>query len=248
METKEEGLKKCVVQGNVIKLPPVQLNRELYEKVSVALEGIGGKWHGGKIQGFMFMSDPTELLNQVIGGKKINLRKDYQYYPTPDNLADQLVEMAEITDDHSILEPSAGQGAIVNAINRKLPNKKVWVCEIMPGNKTILSGNKNTLFVCNDFLTMDANKFSFDRIIANPPFSKNKDCVHIMKMYPLLIPGGRLVSFASKHWISTMKNAESAFREWTVKVDAKIIPVPAGSFKKNGTSFATCIIVIDKPY
>jgi hypothetical protein len=66
--TKIDVLKKCIVDGNVIRLPEGQLNRKLYQDVAKALELIGGKWKGGKVFGFVFQSDPTELLAQIAGG------------------------------------------------------------------------------------------------------------------------------------------------------------------------------------
>jgi len=39
-----EVLKKCRVEGNVIKLPEGQLERNIYQEVAKALELIGGKW------------------------------------------------------------------------------------------------------------------------------------------------------------------------------------------------------------
>jgi hypothetical protein len=62
MTTKEEVLKNCIVDGLVVRLPNVQLDRKLYQEVSKSLELIGGKWKGGKVYGFIFLSDPTDLL------------------------------------------------------------------------------------------------------------------------------------------------------------------------------------------
>ena len=52
--TKEQVLQDCKVEGNVVKLPNIQLDRKNYQEVAKALELIGGKWKGGKIRGFFF--------------------------------------------------------------------------------------------------------------------------------------------------------------------------------------------------
>ena len=44
MTTKEQVLQNCTVEGTVVKLPNVQLDRKLYQEVAKALELIGGKW------------------------------------------------------------------------------------------------------------------------------------------------------------------------------------------------------------
>lgn len=44
MNTKEDVLKNCTVEGLVVKLQNVQLERKLYQEVAKSLELIGGKW------------------------------------------------------------------------------------------------------------------------------------------------------------------------------------------------------------
>ncbi len=66
--TKEDILRECSVDGNVVKLPAIQLERSMYQEVAKALQKIGGKWKGGKVGGFVFDFDPTELLSEVAGG------------------------------------------------------------------------------------------------------------------------------------------------------------------------------------
>ena len=58
-------LKQCTVTQNIVKLPPIQLDRKLYQQVAKAIELIGGKWKGGKIAGFVFETDPSQLLMAI---------------------------------------------------------------------------------------------------------------------------------------------------------------------------------------
>jgi len=128
--TKEDILGQCIVCGNVIKLPSQQLDRKLYLEVAKALQLIGGKCKGGKIAGFVFENekenekDLSELLAQIAGGTCRDFKKEYQFFETLDALADRLVEMAQIQPGDAVLEPSAGQGAIVKAIQKKV----FWDC------------------------------------------------------------------------------------------------------------------------
>lgn len=243
--TKEAVLQNCKVDGNVVKLPEGQLDRKLYKEVAKSLELIGGKWKGGKVFGFVFNEDPTELLYQIANGEKRNLKKEYQFFGTPDDLCDDLVFEAEIEPYHDILEPSAGQGAIIKAINRVYPDVKVDCYELMPVNQTILKKVPNVNFIGEDFLTEDNGK-KYDRIIANPPFSKNQDIEHIYEMYKRLKVGGRLVSVCSKHWQLSNNNKETAFREWLNSLNADVTEVSGGAFKESGTSIATAVIIINK--
>jgi len=89
--TKEQILQNCTVEGNIVKLPNIQLDRKDYQEVARALELIGGKWKGGKIMGFVFITNPSELLIQISNGEKRNLKKEFQFFATPEKLADKLV-------------------------------------------------------------------------------------------------------------------------------------------------------------
>ena len=113
---KEEALKGCTVEGIVVKLPEAQLDRKVYEDVKKALGLIGGTWKGGKVAGFVFKEDPTELLIQLQDGNQRNLKKEFQFFGTPKYTARDLVTMANLENGMNVLEPSAGQGAIIEEI------------------------------------------------------------------------------------------------------------------------------------
>lgn len=243
--TKIDVLQNCTVDGNIVRLPEGQLERKLYQEVAKALELIGGKWKGGKVMGFVFPSDPSRLLEQIANGENRNLKKEFQFFPTPDDIADYLVELADISREHFILEPSAGQGAIIHAIQRKLPNKQVHWFELMDVNRTFLHKIEGAICDGWDFIDIPC-ALRFDRIIANPPFSKNSDINHIRKMYDCLTDNGRLVSIASKHWQISSNKKETQFRQWLDEVNAEIYPIERGAFKSSGTMIESCIIVINK--
>ena len=242
--TKETVLQQCTVEGTTIKLPDAQLDRKLYMEVAKSLELIGGKWKGGKISGFVFPNDPTDLLSQIANGEKRNLKKEFQFFATPKELARKIVAIANPAPYDEILEPSAGQGAIVEAINAYCSPDIVYCFELMPLNQSFLTEIPNATIIGKDFLEECTR--NFDQIIANPPFSKNQDIDHIRKMYECLKEGGRMASIASKHWQISSNKKETDFREWLNDVGAEIIDVEAGEFKESGTNIATCIIAINK--
>lgn len=242
--TTEEILQQCKVDGLVIKLPAILLDRKAYIDVAKKLELIGGKWKGGKIAGFVFNEDPTDLLAEIATGAKRNLKKEFQFFGTPAKLADRLVEYAEIEQHHSVLEPSAGQGAIVKAIGRRFPAMEVDCFELMPLNQSFLNKLPTAHLIGEDFLTATGPRY--ERIVANPPFSKNQDIDHIYHMANQFLKfGGRLVSIAGKHWQISSNKKEVQFWEWLNEINAVIIDLPVGEFKESGTTIATCIIIID---
>jgi len=239
----KEVLKKCTVENNVVKLPEGNLDRKVYLDVKKSLERIGGKWKGGKVFGFVFNEDPTELLNKIAGGENINLKKDFQFFATPGELADELVALADVNTAKTFLEPSAGQGAIVKAINRIRPSSVVDCFELMKANRNVLEKINTVNILGEDFLKSNSK---YDRIIANPPFSKNQDIQHIKHMYDCLNENGMIVSIASNHWRDSGNKKETQFRTWLNEVGAKVHEIESGAFKESGTNVSACIIVITK--
>jgi len=243
-------LDNCRIEDNIVYLPNEQLDRKLYTLVNKKLEGIGGKWNRSA-KGHVFLNDPSELMGRILEGEKINLKKDYQFFETPPELADKLVELAfEVPYEIGrVLEPSAGQGAIIDAIHRYEPDILVHCFELMPHNRIVLEEKYGLHQIClykqTDFLKSD-KKECYSTIIANPPFTKNQDIEHLYKMYYSLEHGGRLVCIVSNHYENSVNRKEVAFREFLEVNEAEIHNIPMGSFKASGTLVGGKIIVINK--
>jgi hypothetical protein len=246
--TAMDVFKKCTIDGNVIRLPKQDLGKDLYSDVKTILEKNGGAWKGGKIAGFVFKFNPASIFEKLQSGEKVNNKKKFQFFGTSPLLAEDLVTMAGLDKTcKKILEPSAGQAAIVNAIVDVLPHLWIDVCENMPENLEILNEHPNIHLICEDFLSIPKQYHNYyDRIIANPPFTNNQDIDHVMKMYECLKPGGRMVSVMSITWQIGKQKKQEAFKVWLKKVKADVKDVPAGAFKQSGTTVATCIVTINK--
>ncbi len=240
--TQNEILLQSEISDKILFLPNIQLDRKLYQEVARALELIGGKWNSKK-KGFVFSQDPTELIASLTADNS-NMVKKFQYFPTPKPIAQKLVALAEISDSHSVLEPSAGQGAIIEAI-QSIFSGNIDCYELMEINRKFLAKIEKVSIIGNDFLLHDTGK-KYDRVVANPPFSKNQDIDHIMKMWEALNDGGRIVTMASRHWQISSNKKETAFREFLDSVNAEIIEVPAGSFSESGTEISTVILTLNK--
>jgi phospholipid N-methyltransferase len=233
-------LEKCTVEDNTVFLTCGQLDRKMYTEVNKCLENIGGKWNR-KAKGHVFDSDPVELLdNLILTGETVGLKKQYQYFPTPSSIAKMMVEMAEITDGDYILEPSAGQGAILD----ELPaGNLILSIELNAENAKILR-LKGYDALEQDFLQF--NEMKFDRIVMNPPFSRQQDIDHIIHAYELLKDGGVLVSVVSEGPFFRENKKSVEFRKILENNNAEIIDIDQGSFKESGTMVKTRIIKIHK--
>lgn len=112
------------------------------------------------------------------------------FYPTPEKLIDKMLDGLEWKMIHTILEPSAGKGNIVEALREKQKFNNKWYttikldidCIESDENLRAVLKEKNIRVVHDDFLTYDTMK-EYDLIIMNPPFSNG--CKHLLKALEL---------------------------------------------------------------
>lgn len=131
---------------------------------------------------------PRGVIASVIVTGELPDKTTHQFYPTPDELAAHVVTMAEIESHHTVLEPSAGQGGLVDHINDKQRIQCVEYSEIHC--EILKSKGYNVDHI--DFLQF--NRPIYDRIIMNPPFSEGRAKLHLEHAVEQLAPGGRLVA------------------------------------------------------
>lgn len=241
--TVEEILKHCELKDNVLYLPKVQLNKKSYQEAKRWIEEAGGKW-STKQQGFTFDFTADRVCGMLLQGKRYNLKQEFQYFATPDAIADLVAsKFSSLSAEMSILEPSAGRGALVRAIRRRCPDAVVDCFELMPENMEFLKKEPGANILGNDFAECVC---SYDRIIANPPFSNNQDIDHVYRMYDHLLPGGELSVIVSQHWqIATDKKC-TEFCAWLEKIGAVVENIEANAFKESGTIIGTTLLFIKK--
>ena len=235
-------LSRVTVEENRILLTCGQLDRKQYVAVNKILEAIGGKWNR-KAQAHVFDSDPNERLESVLLTGSVTPPERYGFFPTPPEIARKLVDTAGIGPYHSVLEPSAGHGAILDC----LPKCAIECVEFLPDNAKVLADKGYDPLVC-DFLMIEPNGTRYDRVVANPPFSypghPQADIDHINHMMKFLAPGGRLVSVASAGVMFRENRKTIEFREMVLR-QGFFEPLPEDAFKASGTKVRTVIVVIN---
>ena len=160
-----------------------------------------------------------------------------QLFPTPRDIAAQVIDLAAVDPTHRVLEPSAGTGALVDALDA-IPGAQVVAVEIsvsLADNLRIRSNTKHDIR-CADFLECNGDLGMFDRIVMNPPFERGADITHIKHAIGFLKPGGRLVAICANG---------PRQREQLMPIASEWIDLPAGSFKSQGTGVNTAMLVID---
>ena len=241
----EEILRHCTLENGLLKLPNVQFCKKSYAEAKKWIEEAGGSWQGGKAQGFTFPFNPERVFSILKEGKRCNLQQEYQFFETPAEVADWLVMLAGgIHENDTVLEPSAGRGALIKAIHRACPSVTVECYELMPENREFLHSLENVILLDEDF-TKDSVG-SYTKIIANPPFSGNQDIEHVRLMYERLEEGGTLAAITSQHWKFASEKKCIDFRNWLKEVHGEVFEISAGEFKESGTSISTMAVVIKK--
>jgi len=182
--------------------------------------------------------DPTQQKIKELERKfKFDQRNDTFF--TPSDIALQMIELADISNNSRVLEPSAGIGSIADQIKKFTPN--VDVCEQMYSYSELLT-LKGFNVVGSDFLQYENNNY-YDCVIMNPPFSQEQE--HIKHAYDLLKVGGKLIAITSPHWTFANDKSSKEFRQWFENLNGEIVEeLESGTFEM--TQVRSNIIVINK--
>ena len=182
----------------------------------------------------------------------------FQQFSTPANLAYTAAWLANINDNDTVLEPSAGIGGL--ALFGKAWGAKVYANELSKRRLQFLNQlgldetfNENAEHI-NDILP-DYVKPTV--VLMNPPFSstagrtsKNSTAnakVHIEQALDRLSNNGRLVAIVGKGMADNAPSFRSWWNDLRKDYDIKAnVRIDGSNFKKNGTTFDDQLVIIDK--
>ena len=156
-----------------------------------------------------------------------------QLFPTPPDLAARMVRLAGVGKGDRVLEPSAGTGNLVRAIEDV--GAEAFAVEIDP----LLAAAAKAK--CCDFLELEPGAsfgpvvvVGYDAVVMNPPFRNGQDILHVMHALTFLKPsGGVLVGICAGG-----PRQEEKLRAMTSRWEE----LPAGTFE--GTSVRAILFVI----
>ena len=232
-------LEQCEVKDNIVYLPNLRLSTKQYSSVNTVLEAIGGKWNR-KAKGHLFEVDPTGPLDDVLTTGQVAKPNGLEFFPTPKLVADQVVRLAQLEPDLSVLEPSAGAGALAVAAAEVVGYRCVHCIEIQERFRPQLEGY-GFIVQTADFLTVNPTPYAYDRVVMNPPFSRQQDIDHVLHARKFLAPDGRLVAVMSASVMFRENRKTVEFREHIVDSWAN----PARSFRESGTDVNTVTVVLE---
>lgn len=231
-----------------------QLDRKAYAKVNLVLEACGGIWNR-KAKAHVFVGEARDHIETVLNAGEITTAAEMGFFATPDPLAKRLVELAGLKGGEVVLEPSAGEGAIVDWLQAAGAN--VVAVEMDGGRQAKLTVRRQMIhdWTCAvrvidaidfmDFTWLDP----FDAVVMNPPFGKVGKGDHIDHLYHafnLLKPGGVLVAVMPAS-VEFRTNARYVQLRAFVRKFGTMERLPDDSFKASGTSVRTCVLRLTRP-
>jgi predicted RNA methylase len=179
---------------------------------------------------------------------KRDLAKNFGFFPTPDQLAEQIIDQACLYSPDkklSVLEPSAGTGQLSG---RAVAKGAIVDCvEVQDSLSHALrsTGRYRRIFNC-DFLLLNPTGDLYDRIIMNPPFDGERDIDHVMHALKFLKDDGLLIAIMSAHTEFAESRKAAAFRDYIARLNGKFSDNPAGSFSSVGTNVNTLTLRVWK--
>ena len=223
-----------------------------YKKVMEALEGV---WQPSKgCFHFPFHVQLPRVIKKILDTGEVPLRKKtYQEYFTPVWLAEL---MAKLAANHfmslpnppkyiAVLEPSAGRGALVDAIKERTEFKThVLAVEIQKYNSALIRRGLDIVIVSGDFLKLDApagintHFLRKELVLMNPPFADGAWLKHVKHAYEFMSFDGIMIAIVP----SSAKASDLDFVE--DKASACITPLKSGLFNDSGTSVGVSLLTL----
>ncbi len=179
------------------------------EAILAALGGTelpGGRWE--------FDYYPIGVIHEIVNTGCIPDQKAHQFYPTPTVLAERVIELAEIGEHDTCLEPSAGIGGLADF----MPKDRTLCIEVSGLHCKVLEAKGFTVKQA-DFLKCGPNGAApFDVVVMNPPFADGRALAHLEHAASMVAAGGRVVAIlpASLRGNTLLPGFE---HEWSARYD-----------------------------
>lgn len=213
--------------------------------VPVENQGVGGKEFDAATPS---ENDPFD--NAVLdyySNQKLNKnnREGIDYFPTPEPLGYKMVEWAGLGEGDSVLEPSAGHGAIARYVPKTNEMVSIEPSQSLFTKLQLKAGGLGRKFLNNTFENYALNN-KHDVIVMNPPFGKAGTLAiqHVDKAFKHLDEGGRIVAIIPRG--STDKKFEKWYNEQKNVAMRAEVNLPDILFQQAGTRVACRVVVLDK--
>ncbi|QIR16640.1 DUF4942 domain-containing protein [Shewanella aestuarii] len=185
-------------------------------------------------QEWQFEYDFLSIRDEIVRVGKAPEHISHQYFPTPTDLALEVLERLEIVSTDTILEPSAGQAGLAKHL--KGCGKSVTCVEVSKLNSLVLEAIGFDAVVNQDFIQYANNAPKFDKIAMNPPFSAGRAKLHVETAMELLSKTGAKLVAIVPPTLKNKLNADGYDISWSATLHNRF----------ENTGVTVCIVEITK--
>lgn len=178
---------------NSLQFPYGDWSKHVVQEASRVLTAMGGvqmRDEKGLSSWWEFDYPPEPVIKRIVVEGAIPDHRSHQFYPTPESIARRTVELAGIGSTDSVLEPSAGTGALADAVS-EAGCRRLFCVEVSSLHCQVLEAKGHDVENA-DFLKWREGEYS--RIVMNPPFSEGRWQAHLEHASTMVAAGGRLVA------------------------------------------------------
>ena len=213
--------------------------------VPIDQQGVGGKeFDAPKEQD----NDPFDsAVLDYYSNQKLNSRnrEGVDYFPTPEPLGYKMMEWANMGEGDTVMEPSAGHGAIARYAPKGNQMVAIEPSQSLFAKLQLKAGGLGRKFVNTIFENYDISN-KHDVVVMNPPFGTAgaTAIAHLGKAFKHLEEGGRVVALIPRG--STDKKFEKWINGEKTAVMRAEVELPDIVFKQAGTNVVCRVVVVDK--
>lgn len=172
-------------------------------------------------------------------------REGVDYFPTPEPLGYKMMEWANMGEGDTVMEPSAGHGAIARYAPKGNQMVAIEPSQSLFAKLQLKAGGLGRKFVNTIFENYDISN-KHDVVVMNPPFGTAgaTAIAHLGKAFKHLEEGGRVVALIPRG--STDKKFEKWIEGEKTAVMRAEVELPDIVFKQAGTNVVCRVVVVDK--
>ncbi|MGW4979800.1 class I SAM-dependent methyltransferase [Streptomyces mirabilis] len=236
-------IRSATVDGLTLRLNG-KLDRKLYERVNLALQAVGGTWNRYK-RAHIFPFAAADAIAGLLATGEVITDVDRGYYPTPEPVVQQLLDLAELEVGCEVLEPSAGRGAIAESAAAR--GAVVDCIELDTARaEHIRAGGYAREVTAADFFSVKVQR-RYQRVIMNPPFADRQDIRHVQRALRFVQPAGLVVAvmYGSLPYRTDRKAKD--FRAGVREARGTITELPDDAFPAVGVSTVVAVIPVHEP-
>ena len=213
--------------------------------VPIDQQGVGGKEFDAPKDQSTDGFDNAVL--DYYSNQKLNSRnrEGVDYFPTPEPLGYKMMEWANMGEGDTVLEPSAGHGAIARYAPKGNQMVAIEPSQSLFTKLQLKAGGLGRKFVNTIFENYDISN-KHDVVVMNPPFGTAgaTAIAHLGKAFKHLEEGGRVVALIPRG--STDKKFEKWIEGEKTAVMRAEVALPDIVFKQAGTNVVCRVVVVDK--